>query len=281
MGAVSSSETKEKQTNGSNSEEDNSVSAVDRDVSHGRESEVGSDLIVNEMNERPQIEASANADANIQQIKAPKKFCFNTFMVFISPLMLILFSFIISLMFQNSSGLCYLGSLIISLFIRFILIYLINNNTTKRNTVKPPAQTASPQAIGGGFSGGGLFTTKCDSSTPSLNNNGFGPFVYFYTIMYIFLPIWINGDNNIGLLLLISLFALLDIYINFKTKCTSWILIIVNAVFGALLGSASSMTVRAAFGINSTYYNMIASKTEVCAVATKKSYQCTVQSKTT
>ena len=223
-----------------------------------------------------------------------KKFCFNTFMVFISPLMLILFSFIISLMFQNSSGLCYLGSLIISLFIRFILIYLINNNTTKTKTDPTTPTNILPQyakptipvddtlhSLGGGFSGGGLFTTKCDSSTPALNNNGFGPFVYFYTIMYIFLPIWINGDNNIGLLLLISLFALLDIYINYKTNCTNLILIIVNAVFGALLGSASSMTVRAAFGINSTYYNMIASKTEVCAVATKKSYQCTVQSKTT
>lgn len=103
---------------------------------------------------------------------------------------------LVSFMFQNLKGLVYLGFLIVAVIIRsFVYTY----------------SGGKPIPFDG---------TVCTSiQYTKYGNSSFSVYIFGFTMMYIFLPMFVNGGDNYWMFSFLLLYAFLDMFIKYYKNC--------------------------------------------------------------
>lgn len=176
------------------------------------------------------------------------------FLSFYSPIILAVTMVLVSFMFQNVKGLIYLGFLIAACIIRtFVSVYTGSKPISFDNTICTSV----------------VFTRY--------NNSSFSVYVFAFTIMYIFLPMFVNGENNYWIFTFLLLYAFMDMTIKFNKRCITTISdISINLLSG--LGIAALIVSLMFVGGSSKYlfFNEISSNKEVCTLPSKQTFKCSV-----
>jgi hypothetical protein len=176
------------------------------------------------------------------------------FLSFFSPIILAVSMVLSSFMFQNVKGLIYLGFLISACIIRtFVYHYSGGKPVVFNDTICTTIQY-----------------TK-------YGNASFSVYVFAFTIMYLFLPMFVNGGDNYILFSAILLYAFIDMMIKFYKKCILTIGdLFINLLSG--LGLAALVVSLMYFGGSGKYlfFNEISSNKEICSMPSKQTFKCSV-----
>jgi hypothetical protein len=176
----------------------------------------------------------------------------------ISPFLLGFFIFMSSLFNLNIKGIIYLGGILIAALINGFLM----------GTIKESPPDPRNASIACGLVNTGYLQFY---GTPSPS----GVFIAF-TIAYLVLPLYYNGQMNY--VLLISLFALLFIDIIAKTYngCTSYIGAGLGCLVGFIIGAAWYSLFKAAGYESLVYFNEMNSNKVMCSRPSKQTFKCSV-----
>jgi len=179
-----------------------------------------------------------------------------TFLMFYSPIILVVFVLSISFIAQNMKGMIYLGFLIFICFLRGIFI---KNTNTKETT-----EYKSPNAL-------------CNMvQYTRYGNAGFSIFVISFTLMYLCMPMFLNGSINYTIFAFITSYLIADIAIRYSKKCfTNLYLVFTNILAGAVLG----LTIPTIFysiptGANYMFFNEMSVNKDVCSMPKKQKFVC-------
>jgi len=176
------------------------------------------------------------------------------FLSFYSPIILAVSLTLVSFMFQNLKGLIYLGFLLAAVTIRsFVYQYAGGKPTTFDGTICTSVQ----------------FTRY--------GNMSFSVFVFGFTIMYIFLPMFVNGGDNYVIFSFILFYAFLDMMIKFYKRCITTIAdVSINMLAGLGLSALIVSLMYVGGSGKYLFFNEIASNKEVCSMPTKQTFKCQV-----
>lgn len=176
------------------------------------------------------------------------------FLSFFSPIIISVCMLALSLVFQNFKGFIFLGYLLGVCVIRNY-IYMLNKG----------------QAI----KSDGSICTSIQYSP--YGNSTFSAFVFAFTIMYISMPMFINGEINFYIFGGLLAYFFLDIFIKIFKKCviqTSDLFI--NVLLG-LTSSALIVSLMYAGGSSKfLFFNETSSTKEVCSVAKNQNFRCSL-----
>jgi len=176
------------------------------------------------------------------------------FLSFYSPIIMTVSLILVSFMFQNVKGLIYLGFLLAAVIIRsFVYQYAGGKPTTFDGTICTSVQY-----------------TK-------FGNTSFSVFVFGFTIMYIFLPMFVNGGDNYLIFSFILFYAFLDMMVKFYKKCITTIAdISINLLSGLGLSALIVSLMYVGGSGKYLFFNEIASNKEICSMPTKQTFKCQV-----
>jgi hypothetical protein len=181
-----------------------------------------------------------------------------------SPLIIAAIFTSLTFVYQNWTGVIYLGYLLAALFLRYSTIWYVNRNT------------ASASATDRG--------TLCEYNGYSM---GFSTFVFMFTFCYAFIPMFIFNDINIPLLVTYIVYFVLDLtyksYIGKYTNdasgsiCTNTlVLLLCNFAGGAIIGAAICTSMMAGGSGKFLFYNEISTSKEMCSVKKEQAFKCKV-----
>jgi hypothetical protein len=176
------------------------------------------------------------------------------FLSFFSPIIISVCMLALSLVFQNFKGFIFLGYLLGVCVIRNY-IYMLNKGQPIRSD--------------------GTICTSIQYSP--YGNSTFSAFVFAFTIMYISMPMFINGEINFYIFGGLLAYFFIDIFIKMFKKCmiqTSDLFI--NVLLG-LTSSALIISLMYAGGSSKfLFFNETSSTKEVCSVAKNQNFRCSV-----
>ena len=184
-----------------------------------------------------------------------------------SPLIIAAIFTSLTFVYQNWTGIVYLGYLLAALFLRYGTIWL----SSKGSGVKDTA-------------------TATDTATPCEYNGysmGFSTFVFMFTFCYAFIPMFIFNDINIPLLVTYIVYFVIDLsyksYIGTNTKDTSGsictntlVLLLCNFAGGAIIGAAICTSMMAGGSGKFLFFNELSSSKEICSVKKEQAFKCKV-----
>jgi hypothetical protein len=205
------------------------------------------------MNSNPQVNPS-NISGGVPN--APLLFFqpFNIiiWLAFFSPIIVSVVMLSLSFVFQNFKGFIFLGYLLGTCLIRNY-VYVLSGSLP----LKPD-------------------NTICTSIQYSkYGNPTFSAFVFAFTIMYISMPMFLNGEVNFWIFGGLLGYAFLDMFIKMYKKC---VIKISDLFLNVLLGLASSaliVTLMYAGGSSKfLFFNETSSTKEVCSVAKNQTFKC-------
>jgi hypothetical protein len=176
-----------------------------------------------------------------------------------STIIVVLFTSL-TFIYQNFTGIVYLGFLLAAMVIRGLFIW--------------------------GFDiGAGLDQNPTDSSGKTIKciqpygfNVGFSTFVFMFTFFYAFIPMFVYDDINIPLLIVYIVYFIIDL--GFKTNkylnCSNLQMnLIANFVGGASIGaifSTSMLKLSSEF----LFFNELSTSKEICSVKKEQAFKCKV-----
>ena len=176
------------------------------------------------------------------------------FLCFFSPVIVATSITSLSFIFQNFKGLIYLGFLLAFCVVRSY-VYMASGGT-------PIADD----------------NTICNSVQYSkYGNPSFSAFVFSFTIMYLSLPMFSNGDPNFWIFILLISYFLIDIFIKVYKKCVIGMGdLFLNVLLGAT--SASVVVILMYLGGSSKYlfFNEVSSNKEICYKPKEETFKCSV-----
>jgi hypothetical protein len=176
------------------------------------------------------------------------------FLCFFSPIIISICMLSLSLVFQNFKGFIYLGYLLGVCVIRSY-IYMLN----KSQPVK---------------SDGSICTSI---QYAPYGNSTFSAFVFAFTIMYISMPMFINGEINFYIFGGLLIYFFVDIFIKVFKKC---VIKTSDLFINILLGLASAALIVSLMyaGGSSKYlfFNETSSTKEVCSVSKNQNFKCSI-----
>jgi hypothetical protein len=178
------------------------------------------------------------------------------FFSMISPFVIAFFLVMAGFFNKDIKGLVYLCGVLIALVIGGMMGPLFGDNTIN-STNKPECFFIDLP-----------FKTYLNFSLNSL----FMGFTFFYLCF----PMFSNGDYNISVLVSLLLISMLNMFLKFKQKCSSFIGILLGFIFGGLLGVAW-FTIFYSTGYKSlTYFDIGKSNNVQCGKATGNTFKCNV-----
>ncbi len=181
-------------------------------------------------------------------------FNFLVFISFYSPIILVVIMVSLSFVFQNFKGLIFLGFLLGVCILRNF-IYMINGASPSLND-----------------------RTICSSIQYSKYGNGtFSAFVFAFTIMYLFFPMFANNSVNYWIFSGLLFYFFLDIFIKFYKGCYINLgYLFLNVLLG--LASSALIVVLMYFGGSSKYlfFNEVQSNKQVCSMPKNQTFKCNV-----
>jgi hypothetical protein len=175
-------------------------------------------------------------------------------LAFFSPIILSIVMLSLSFVFQNFKGFIFLGYLLGTCLIRNY-VYVISGSLP----LKPD-------------------NTICTSIQYSkYGNPTFSSFVFAFTIMYISMPMFLNGEVNFWIFGGLLGYFFLDMFIKMYKKC---VIKTSDLFLNVLLGLASSaliVTLMYAGGSSKfLFFNETSSTKEVCSVAKNQTFRCSL-----
>ena len=177
-----------------------------------------------------------------------------TFLSFYSPIILAIFMVSLSFIFQNFKGFIFLGFLIgVSVLRSFIYIFSGATTTQNNGTICTSIQY-----------------TKYGNST-------FSAFVFAFTLMYLFIPMFANGSVNYWIFSSLLIYFLMDIFIKIYKGCIIKMSdLFLNIVTGLV---SSAIIVSLMYAGNSSrylFFNETQSNKDVCSMPKKQTFKCNV-----
>lgn len=175
-------------------------------------------------------------------------------LAFFSPIILSIVMLSLSFVFQNFKGFIFLGYLLGTCLIRNY-VYVLSGSLP----LKPD-------------------NTICTSIQYSkYGNPTFSSFVFAFTIMYISMPMFLNGEVNFWIFGGLLGYFFLDMFIKMYKKC---VIKTSDLFLNVLLGLASSaliVTLMYAGGSSKfLFFNETSSTKEVCSVAKNQNFKCSL-----
>ena len=176
------------------------------------------------------------------------------FLSFYSPIIITTAIVSLSFVFQNFKGLIYLGFLLSCLFTREFIYYISGNKSSLND---------------------GTICTSIQYS--KFGNPTFSAFVFAFTIMYLSLPMFSNGNPNFWIFSILLVYFFLDIGIKLYKKC---VISTGDLFLNVLLGIASSGLIVSLMyaGGSSKYlfFNEVSSNKDICTMPSKQTFKCNV-----
>jgi len=222
------------------------------------------------------------------------------YLAFYSPIILILGVVSLSFIFQNFKGIFYLGVLLLLVVCREF-VYLKKKRSVS-NAIRPQAAaagttsaidkaaalknisdattpTTTPKTGGGKIYKGGaspdcmtvLYSTNVES------NGSYSAFIFAFTLTYIFLPMFINKNINLWMLVGLTMYFIFDTFVKNRSGCVESS----NAFVNILVGTAISATLVCVMintpGLsNLLFFNDYSSNKEICTMPKNQTFKCSV-----
>lgn len=176
-----------------------------------------------------------------------------------STIIVVLFTSL-TFIYQNFTGIVYLGFLLAAMVIRGLFIWGFDIGAGEVQNVRD----SSDKPI------------KCIQ--PYGFNVGFSTFVFMFTFFYAFIPMFVYDDINIPLLIVYIVYFIIDL--GFKTNkylnCSNLQMnLIANFVGGASIGaifSTSMLKLSSEF----LFFNELSTSKEICSVKKEQAFKCKV-----
>lgn len=177
------------------------------------------------------------------------------FMCFFSPIIIAISMVSLSFIFQNFKGFIFLGYLIGVSVVR-AYIYALNSADPVKDD-----------------------HSICNSiQYTKYGNSSFSSFVFAFTIMYLFLPMFTNGGVNFWIVSSMLSYFFVDLFMKLYKKCIVKMTdLFLNILFG--LASAAIIVMLMYTGGSGSYlfYNeTTSSNNEVCSMPSKQTFRCQV-----
>lgn len=175
-------------------------------------------------------------------------------LVFYSPVIVALGVLSMSFIFQNFKGFIYLGFLLgVSVLREFLLMIFGAKSEITTNRVCNMAQYSK------------------------YGNSGFSVFVLSFTVLYICLPMFLNGDVNYWVFGGLLAYLLVDIGMRYAKACiTTYTDILLNVATGAFAGAAIPAMLYIGGSSKYLFFNEISSNKEICSMPKKQQFKCNV-----
>ena len=181
---------------------------------------------------------------------------FSTF----SPIFLIGFITSLSFLFQNVKGLIYLCFIFGIVMIRNF-IYYTNGIITSTEV-------------------NGLTNQICDAvQYTKYGNNSFSTFIFAFSLIYMFLPMFINNSPNYWIFSSLIAFFFLDIFLKMFNGCyksISYTEFLLNIILGASIGTLIVSLMYIGKASQYLFFNELGTGKEVCNVPNKQTFKCAV-----
>jgi hypothetical protein len=202
------------------------------------------------------------------------------YLTFYSPIILIIGVVSLSFIFQNFKGIFYLGVMILIVVCReFIYMKFMTS----------PAETTLPNeekttTIGGRklYKGGdpNYASEDCTSVLYSSNlksNGSYSAFIFSFTLMYIFLPMFINQNVNMWMVFGLSMYFVIDTFVKQRSGCVDLSNVFVNVIVGFALSATLVCVMINSPGLsNLLFFNDYSSNKEICTMPKKQTFKCAV-----
>ena len=202
------------------------------------------------------------------------------YLTFYSPIILIVGVVSLSFIFQNFKGIFYLGVMILIVVCReFIYMKFMTS----------PAETTLPNeekttTIGGRklYKGGdpNYASEDCTSVLYSSNlksNGSYSAFIFSFTLMYIFLPMFINQNVNMWMVFGLSMYFVIDTFVKQRSGCVDLSNVFVNVIVGFALSATLVCVMINSPGLsNLLFFNDYSSNKEICTMPKKQTFKCAV-----
>ena len=166
----------------------------------------------------------------------------------------------LTFIYQNFTGIVYLGFLLAAMVIRGLFIWGFDIGAGPVQTLKD----SSGKPI------------KCIQ--PYGFNVGFSTFVFMFTFCYAFIPMFVYNDINIPLLIIYIIYFVMDL--GFKTTtyidCENLRMnLIANFIGGAIIGATFS-TSMLTYSSEFLFFNELSTSKEMCSVKKEQAFKCKV-----
>jgi len=175
-------------------------------------------------------------------------------LVFYSPVIVALGVLSMSFIFQNFKGFIYLGFLVgVAVLREFLLMIFGAKTELNTNRVCNMAQYSK------------------------YGNSGFSVFILSFTVLYICLPMFLNGDVNYWVFGGLLAYLLVDIGMRYAKACiTTYTDILLNVATGAFAGAAIPAMLYIGGSSKYLFFNEISSNKEICSMPKKQQFKCNV-----
>jgi len=171
---------------------------------------------------------------------------------FFSPTLLIFVTTFLSFVFQNFKGLIYLGFIIAASVLR-IYLYGLFGVVSSQMTHK-----VCRSVLYGNY-----------------GNTTYSVFIFSFTLMYLFLPMFINGAYNWSIFAALICYAILDFVVRKSYSCyTSSSEIILNIICGAGIASTIIMAMYAGGSSKFLFFNEMNTGTDTCSRPANQQFKC-------
>lgn len=214
------------------------------------------------------------------------------YLTYYSPIILIIGVVSLSFIFQNFKGIFYLG---------VVLLLVVCREFIYMKMTAPPADNDSGKGKGAGaeegeriikkvtlaggrrkYTGmtGGAPDADCKTVEYSANfqsNGSYSAFIFAFTMMYIFLPMFINQNVNLWMLLGLVLYFVVDVVVKQRSGCVEPSNVFINVLAGfALSAILVSVMINSPGLSNLLFFNDYSSNKEICTMPKKQTFKCAV-----
>lgn len=195
-----------------------------------------------------------NTNPNNSPLYIDQPYNIFVFLSFFSPIILITLVTFLSFVFQNFKGLIYLGYILAAAIIRYYVYYI--------NGAQP--------ILGN--------STICNAVQYSkYGNSTFSVFVFAFTLMYLFLPMFINGHANFWIFSALLSYGFLDVFIKLKNGCYVKLSeVLLNALCGLTISAGFVMLMYAGNSQKYLFFNEMNTGTETCSRPSNQQFKCKV-----
>lgn len=175
--------------------------------------------------------------------------------VVLSPILIAIVVTALSFFNQNWKGIIYLAFLIGACLIRNIIYrnLLSNDDTQSGNKV-------------------------CDTNIFTKYEKGsFSPFVFAFTIVYLFMPMFINKGNNWWLFSFVIVWFAFDVYIRYRNNCIAKIPeLFINVLSGGIVSGIIVVLMNLGGSKKYLFFNETQNGKETCSQPSKQTFKCDV-----
>ena len=210
------------------------------------------------------------------------------YLTFYSPIILIIGIVSLSFIFQNFKGIFYLGVMLLIVLCREFIYTKIMTSEAEQNKSQEQENINGdiPTPVGGKkrYKGGGgdivRASEDCTSVLYSSNlksNGSYSAFIFAFTLMYIFLPMFINQNINMWMLFGLTMYFIIDTFVKQQNGCVEMSNVLVNVLFGFGLSAAIVCIMINSPGLsNLLFFNDYSSNKEICTMPKKQTFKCAV-----